>query len=103
MLRNMTNSLLKHEVIKTTLLKAKALRKVVAEPIITLGRKPRWPTAVSRTIVCVIATWLLLFDELGPALQSPQWRLLAHPQVRLPPKATMHRWRLVELDGSVGS
>jgi len=39
MLRNMTVSLLKHEVIKTTLPKAKELRRVV-EPIITLGKKP---------------------------------------------------------------
>lgn len=39
MLRNMSVSLLKHEVIKTTLPKAKELRKVV-EPIITLGKKP---------------------------------------------------------------
>ena len=39
MLRNMTNSLLRHEVIKTTLPKAKELRRVV-EPIITLGKKP---------------------------------------------------------------
>ncbi len=39
MLRNMSNSLLKHEVIKTTLPKAKELRRVV-EPIITLGKKP---------------------------------------------------------------
>jgi large subunit ribosomal protein L17 len=37
MLRNMTNSLLKHEVIKTTLPKAKDLRRVV-EPMITLGK-----------------------------------------------------------------
>ena len=37
MLRNMTNSLLRHEVIKTTLPKAKELRRVV-EPIITLGK-----------------------------------------------------------------
>ncbi|MDQ3028370.1 MAG: 50S ribosomal protein L17 [Pseudomonadota bacterium] len=37
MLRNMTVSLLKHEAIKTTLPKAKELRKV-AEPIITLGK-----------------------------------------------------------------
>ena len=36
MFRNMTNSLLLHEVIKTTLPKAKALRKVF-EPIITLA------------------------------------------------------------------
>ena len=39
MLRNMTVSLLKHEAIKTTLPKAKELRKV-AEPIITLGKNP---------------------------------------------------------------
>ena len=39
MLRNMANSLLKHEVIKTTVPKAKELRKVV-EPLITLGKKP---------------------------------------------------------------
>src|SRR5215510_7859683 len=39
MLRNMTNSLLRHEMIKTTLPKAKELRRVV-EPIITLGKKP---------------------------------------------------------------
>ena len=37
MLRNMTVSLLKHEVIKTTLPKAKELRRVV-EPMITLGK-----------------------------------------------------------------
>jgi large subunit ribosomal protein L17 len=35
----MTVSLLKHEMIKTTLPKAKELRRVV-EPIITLGKKP---------------------------------------------------------------
>ncbi|MGA7813302.1 50S ribosomal protein L17 [Caballeronia sp.] len=39
MLRNMSNSLIAHEVIKTTLPKAKELRRVV-EPLITLGKKP---------------------------------------------------------------
>ncbi len=39
MFRNMSNSLLKHEVIKTTLPKAKELRKVI-EPLITLGKEP---------------------------------------------------------------
>jgi large subunit ribosomal protein L17 len=39
MLRNMSNSLIEHELIKTTLPKAKELRKVV-EPLITLGKKP---------------------------------------------------------------
>jgi large subunit ribosomal protein L17 len=39
MLRNLTNALLRHELIKTTLPKAKELRRVV-EPIITLAKKP---------------------------------------------------------------
>ncbi|MDD5247492.1 MAG: 50S ribosomal protein L17 [Rhodocyclaceae bacterium] len=39
MLRNMTVSLLRHEAIKTTLPKAKELRRVV-EPMITLGKSP---------------------------------------------------------------
>ena len=39
MLRNITVSLLREEVIRTTLPKAKELRRVV-EPIITLGKKP---------------------------------------------------------------
>jgi large subunit ribosomal protein L17 len=39
MLRNMMVSLLRHEEIKTTLPKAKALRRVV-EPMITLGKAP---------------------------------------------------------------
>jgi len=66
MLRNMTVSLLKHEVIKTTLPKAKELRKVV-EPIITLGKKPSlanrrlaFDRLRDRDIVVKI------FNELGP-------------------------------------
>jgi large subunit ribosomal protein L17 len=39
MLRNMCNSLIQHEAIKTTLPKAKELRRVV-EPLITLGKVP---------------------------------------------------------------
>jgi len=39
MLRNMTVSLLREEAIKTTLPKAKELRRVI-EPIITLGKNP---------------------------------------------------------------
>lgn len=38
MFRNMTSSLIKHELIKTTLPKAKALRRV-AEPLITLSKE----------------------------------------------------------------
>jgi large subunit ribosomal protein L17 len=39
MLRNMMNSLIEHEVIKTTVPKAKELRRVV-EPMITLAKTP---------------------------------------------------------------
>ena len=66
MLRNMTNSLLKHEVIKTTLPKAKELRRVV-EPMITLGKAPTVANrrmAFNRLRDREIVT--KLFDELGP-------------------------------------
>jgi len=66
MLRNMTVSLLRHEVIKTTLPKAKELRRV-AEPILTLGKTPslanrRLAFSRLRDREMVVK----LFDELGP-------------------------------------
>jgi large subunit ribosomal protein L17 len=70
MLRNMTNSLLRHEVIRTTLPKAKELRRVV-EPMITLGKKPSlanrrlaFDRLRDRDMVGK------LFAELGPRYQS---------------------------------
>ena len=66
MLRNMSCSLLKHEIIKTTLPKAKELRRVV-EPIITLGKAPSlanrrlaFDRLRDRAVV------VKLFDEIGP-------------------------------------
>jgi ribosomal protein L17 len=56
MFRNMTVSLLKHEVIKTTLPKAKELRRFV-EPLITLGKEPTWRTIAWHSTACVTATW----------------------------------------------
>jgi large subunit ribosomal protein L17 len=70
MLRNMTNSLLKHEVIKTTLPKAKELRRV-AEPIITLGKEPTLAnkrTAFNRLRDREMV--VKLFDELGPRYKT---------------------------------
>jgi large subunit ribosomal protein L17 len=66
MLRNMTVSLLRHEVIKTTLPKAKELRRV-AEPILTLGKNPslanrRLAFSRLRDREMVVK----LFNELGP-------------------------------------
>ena len=66
LLRNLTNALLRHEVIKTTLPKAKELRRV-AEPMITLGKKP---TLANRRIAFSRLRdremVVKLFDELGP-------------------------------------
>ncbi|MFM8761606.1 MAG: 50S ribosomal protein L17 [Polynucleobacter victoriensis] len=66
MLRNMSNSLLQHEVIKTTLPKAKELRRVV-EPLITLGKKDNLANrrlAFNRLRDREMVT--KLFTELGP-------------------------------------
>jgi large subunit ribosomal protein L17 len=66
MLRNMTNSLLRHERISTTLPKAKTLRRVF-EPMITLGKKPSLANrrlAFDRLRDREMVT--KLFDELGP-------------------------------------
>jgi len=66
MLRNMTVSLLRHEAIKTTLPKAKELRRV-AEPILTLGKNPSVANkrlAFARLRDREMVT--KLFNELGP-------------------------------------
>jgi large subunit ribosomal protein L17 len=66
MLRNMSNSLLRHELIKTTLPKAKELRRVV-EPLITLAKEPTLANrrlAFNRLRDRDIVT--KLFADLGP-------------------------------------
>jgi large subunit ribosomal protein L17 len=66
MLRNMTVSLLRHEEIRTTLPKAKELRRVV-EPMITLGKKASLANrrlAFNRLRDRDIVE--KLFDDLGP-------------------------------------
>ena len=70
MLRNMAVSLLKHEVIKTTLPKAKELRRV-AEPLITLGKNPTLANkrlAFNRLRDREIV--VKLFAELGPRYKA---------------------------------
>jgi len=70
MLRNMSNSLLRHELIKTTLPKAKELRRVV-EPLITLGKEPTLANrrlAFNRLRDRDIVT--KLFGELGPRYKT---------------------------------
>ena len=69
-LRNMMNSLLRHEAIKTTLPKAKELRRVV-EPMITLAKEPTvankrlaFNRLRDREIV------VKLFNEIGPMFKD---------------------------------
>jgi large subunit ribosomal protein L17 len=70
MLRNMCNSLIQHEAIKTTLPKAKELRRVV-EPLITLAKQPTlanrrlaFDSTRDRDVVTK------LFNVLGPRFQA---------------------------------
>ena len=96
MLRNMTNSLLLHEMIKTTLPKAKELRRVV-EPMITLGKQSSVANrrlAFNRLRDRAVVT--KLFDELGPryAKRNGGYLRILKAGFRLGDNATM---ALVEL------
>ena len=70
MLRNMMNSLIEHEVIKTTVPKAKELRRVI-EPMITLGKNP---TVANKRLAFDRLrnreNVAKLFNELGPRYQT---------------------------------
>jgi len=70
MLRNMCNSLIEHEAIKTTLPKAKELRRVV-EPLITLAKES---TVANRRLAFDRLrsrdNVTKLFDVLGPLFQA---------------------------------
>jgi large subunit ribosomal protein L17 len=70
MFRNMCNSLLRHEAIKTTLPKAKELRRVV-EPLITLAKEP---TLANRRLAFDRLrdreNVTKLFDVLGPLFKA---------------------------------
>jgi len=70
LLRNMAGSLLRHETIRTTLPKAKELRRVV-EPLITLGKSDSEANrrlAFARLRDSAIVT--KLFGELGPRFRT---------------------------------
>ena len=70
MLRNMMNSLIEHEVIKTTVPKAKELRRVI-EPMLTLGKEP---TVANKRLAFDRLrnrdNVAKLFGELGPRYQT---------------------------------
>ena len=70
MFRNMANALIQHEAIKTTLPKAKELRKVV-EPLITIAKTP---SLANRRLAFDRLrdrdSVVKLFDEIGPRYAS---------------------------------
>ena len=70
MLRNMMNSLIEHEVIKTTLPKAKELRRVI-EPMITLAKEA---TVANRRLAFDRLrdrdSVVKLFNDLGPRFKT---------------------------------
>lgn len=70
LLRNLSNALLKHEAIVTTLPKAKELRRVV-EPMITLGKKPSLSNRrLAFNRLRDRDNVVKLFDDLGPRFMS---------------------------------
>ena len=98
MLRNMAASLLRHETIKTTVPKAKELRRFV-EPLITLGKKDSAANrrlAFSRLRDAEVVT--KLFAELGPrfAARPGGYTRILHMAVRAGDNADMALMALVD-------
>ena len=101
MLRNMCNSLLQHETIKTTLPKAKELRRVV-EPLITLSKEP---TLANRRLAFDRLrdrdTVSKLFSDLGPRFKARPggYTRILKMANRVGDNAPMALIQLVEHDG----
>jgi large subunit ribosomal protein L17 len=101
MLRNMAASLLRHETIKTTVPKAKELRRYV-EPLITLGKtdsEANRRRAFSRLRDDEVVT--KLFDELGPRFKARPggYTRILHMAPRVGDNADMALMALVERAG----
>ena len=103
MLRNLSVSLLRHETIKTTLPKAKELRRVV-EPLITLAKTDSEASrrvAFSRLRDAEIVT--KLFDDLGPRFKARPggYTRILHMEPRPGDNAPMALMQLVERSAPV--
>src|SRR6187200_3223638 len=101
MLRNMAASLLKHETIRTTVPKAKELRRVV-EPLITLAKEDteaKRRTAFSRLRDAEVVT--KLFTDLGPRFKARPggYTRILHMAPRVGDNADMALMALVERAG----
>ena len=103
MLRNMTVSLLRFEAIKTTLPKAKELRRVI-EPMITLAKKP---TLANKRLAFDRLrdrdSVVKLFAELGPRYQARPggYTRILKMGFRVGDNAPMP-WRIVSLSTAYG-
>ncbi len=84
MLRNMMNSLIEHEAIKTTVPKAKELRRVI-EPMITLAKVD---TVANRRLAFDRLrdrdSVTKLFNDAGSPLQRASWWLHPYPEDGFP-------------------
>src|SRR5580658_9656203 len=105
LLRNMATSLLRHETIRTTVPKAKELRRVV-EPLITLAKidsvaKRRTAYARLRDVNVVEK----LFDDLGPRFKARAggYTRILKMEPRPGDSADMALMQLVELAGSTAA
>ncbi len=105
MLRNMSVSLLRHETIRTTLPKAKELRRVV-EPLITLAKKDSEANrriAFSRLRDSDVVT--KLFDDLGPRFRARPggYTRILHLAPRAGDSAPMALMQLVDRPAAAGA
>ena len=105
MLRNMAASLLRHETIKTTVPKAKELRRYV-EPLITLGKtdsEANRRRAFSRLRDEEVVT--KLFDELGPRFKARPggYTRILHMATRAGDNADMALMALVDRAATAGA
>src|SRR5690242_13782337 len=105
MLMNMSVSLLRHETIKTTLPKAKELRRVV-EPLITLAKTDSEASrrlAFSRLRDAEVVT--KLFDDLGPRFKARPggYTRILHLMPRPGDSAPMALMQLVDRPAAAGA
>jgi ribosomal protein L17 len=90
MLRNMANALLRHESIRTTLPKAKELRKVV-EPLITMGKSPTLATHLIASVT--VRLWVSYLRRLVRGMQRVQAAIAGFLSLAFGPAIT-RQWPL---------
>jgi large subunit ribosomal protein L17 len=105
MLRNMATSLLRHEAIRTTVPKAKELRRYV-EPLITLGKSDSQANR-RRAFARLRDTTIVdkLFDDLGPRFKTRPggYTRILHLENRPGDAAPMALMALVESAAQAGA